>query len=363
MFRVGATPSRRRRARFLYLYPFELATLGSMAVAFAFLRACGLRMDWQTVRYIVLPALRMLPQALVGGILLQLLYRLLARRPLLAYLRELVRPGWWILWLRLLFAAVLMSYGYFWLKVAVPLVNPRLWDHVLWRLDTWLHLGVSPSVFAANLVAGTPLVALLDRWYAIWVATVFYTLAFWSCSLDRRLSRRFLLSCVLLWTLGSWIYVAVPALGPIYVEPRTFGAVDDGMPRARGGQQMLWENYQLILGGRRSGVLHRFNPTRGVAAMPSLHVGAHFLFFLWARRRARPLVVPFAIATALTFAGSLLSGWHYAVDGYVGMLLAWFCYRVGRWREGEDPIGDPAFPRSSPPSPPSIPAPSAVSPA
>ncbi len=232
-----------------------------------------------------------------------------------------------------------------------------------WRLDAWLHLGLSPSVFAVNLFAGTPLVAPLDRWYAMWVATVFYTLAFWSAGLDRRLSRRFLLSCVLLWTLGSWIYVAVPALGPIYVEPRTFAAVDGEMPRARGGQQMLGENYQLILEGRSSGVLHRFNPTRGVAAMPSLHVGAHFLFFLWARRRARPLVLPFALATALTFAGSLLSGWHYAVDGYVGMLLAWFCYRVGRWREGEDPVCDPAFPRSSPPGAPSTPAPSAVSPA
>ncbi len=347
------------RWRFLRLYPFELATLGSMAVAFAFLRASGFRMDWQTVRYIVLPALKLLPQALIGGILLQLLYRLLTRRPLRVYLRGVARPGWWILWLRLLFAAVLMSYGYFWLKVAVPLVNPRLWDGFLWRLDTWLHLGLSPSVFAVNLFAGTPLVPLLDRWYGMWVASVFYALAFWSASLDRRLNRRFLLSCVLLWTLGSWLYVAMPAWGPIYVAPRAFSAVDDAMPGARGGQRMLWENYQLILEGRRSGVLKRFNPTRGVAAMPSLHVGAHFLFFLWARRRARPLILPFALATVFTFAGSLLSGWHYAVDGYVGMLLAWFCYRVACWREGEDAAGDPAFPRFSKPTP----APSPVSPA
>ena len=98
--------------------------------------------------------------------------------------------------------------------------------------------------------------------------------------------------------------------------------------------------------GRRTGNLRQFNPTRGIAAMPSLHVGVHFFFFLWARRRARPLAMPFALATALTFAGSLLTGWHYAVDGYVGMLLAWLCYRIGRWREGEDPVEDPAFPRA-----------------
>ena len=80
------------------------------------------------------------------------------------------------------------------------------------------------------------------------------------------------------------------------------------------------------------------------AAMPSLHVGLHFFFFLWSRRRARPLVVFFALATVLTFMGSILTGWHYAVDGYVGMLLAWICYRIGRWRDENDPAVDPAFP-------------------
>ncbi|HEV8577823.1 MAG TPA: phosphatase PAP2 family protein [Thermoanaerobaculia bacterium] len=340
-----ATPTRRRWPDVLRLYPFEIATLGSMAVAFLFLRACGLRMDWQTVRYVVLPALKMLPQALLAGVCLQILYRLATRHPLRAYLREVARPGWWALWLRLLLAAVLMSYGYFWLKVAVPLVNPRLWDHVLWRLDTWLHFGVSPSIFASNLFAGTPLVAWLDRWYGLWVTTIFYTICFWSVGLDGRLTRRFMLSCVLLWTLGSWIYLAVPAVGPIYAQPQAFEAVGDEMPSARGGQEALWANYQRMLAGRDSGVLRQFNPTRGVAAMPSLHVGGHFLFFLWARRRARPLVLLFALATALTFAGSLLTGWHYAVDGYVGMLLAWLCYRAACWREQGEPVEDAAFPR------------------
>jgi PAP2 superfamily protein len=343
---AAAAPSHRRWSAALRLYAFEIATLGSMTVAYAFLRACGLRMDWQTVRYIVLPALKMLPKALLVGIALQLLFRLLARRPLLTYLRGAARPGWWALWLRLFLAAVLMTYGYFWLKVAVPLVNPRLWDDTLWRLDTWIHFGLSPSIFAANLFAGTPLVALLDRWYALWVATVFYTFAFWSAGLDPRLKRRFMLSCVLLWTLGSWIYVAVPAMGPAFAAPRVFDVIGEGMPSARAGQRVLLENYQRMVTGRRLGLLNRFNPTRGVAAMPSLHVGAHFLFFLWARRRVRLLALVFALFTVLTFFGSLLSGWHYAVDGYVGMLLAWLCYRAGRWREGEDPVADPAFPRS-----------------
>lgn len=339
----SAPPARRRVPR---LYAFEAAALASMLAAAVFLRAQGLRMDWETVRWIVVPPFGKLPAALGLGIALQLLYRLLKRLPLRAYLREVVRPRWWILWLRLMLALILLQYGYHWVKVSIPLVHPRLWDHALWRLDTWLHFGISPSVFVVNLFAGTPLVPLLDRWYGLWVTTVFATLTFWSASLDDRLRRRILLSSVLLWTLGSWVYMSVPALGPVYLESRVFDPVLVEMPKARSGQQVLGENYQRLLEGRRTGVLRRFNPTRGIAAMPSLHVGVHFFFFLWARWRARPLVVPFALATALTFAGSLLTGWHYAVDGYVGMLLAWICYRIGRWHEGEDPVEDPAFPRA-----------------
>lgn len=331
------------------LYLFEAVALAGMLIAIVFLRVRGLRMDWETMRYILLPPLRLLPAALISGVVLQILYRLLTRRPLKAYLRELARPQWWLLWLRLIIALVVMNYGYFWMKVAVPMVNPRLWDDALWHLDTWLHLGISPSVFVVNLFAGTPLVKLVDSWYGLWVSTVFNTLTFWVAGLDARHRRRILLSSVLFWTLGSWIYMAVPALGPIYLAPRTFDAVIHEMPGAQGGQQVLGENYQRIMEGMRQGRLRQFNPTRGIAAMPSLHVGAHFLFFLWARRRARPLVVPFALATALTFLGSILTGWHYAVDGYVGMLLAWVCYRIGRWREEADPVEDPAFPRPAPP--------------
>lgn len=339
-------PPPRRRAGLFRVHAFEGVTLASMLVAAVFLRAQGLRMDWETVRWIVVPPLGKLPAALGLGVALQLLYRLLTRNPLRAYLRELVRPEWWILWLRLMLALVVMQYGYHWMKVSVPLVNPRLWDHALWQLDTRLHFGISPSIFVVNLFAGTPLVPLLDRWYGLWVTTVFATLTFWSAGLDAPLRRRILLSSVLLWTLGSWVYMSVPALGPVYLVSRVFDSVSGEVPGARGAQQVLRENYGRIVEGRRSGTLRQLNPTRGIAAMPSLHVGLHFLFFLWARRRARPLAVPFALATALTFAGSLLTGWHYAVDGYAGMLLAWLCYRAARWHEGEDPVEDPAFPRA-----------------
>ena len=335
----------RRWLRALRPYPFELVTLASMLIAFSFLRYHGLRMDWAALGYIFRLPSRMMPKALLGGVLLHMAYRRLSGLPVKAYLREVARPRWWLLWVRLSLALTLVNYGYFFMKVSIPLINTRLWDEALWRFDTWLHFGISPSIFMVNLFAGTPLVLLTDYWYFLWIPTLFYTISFWNTGLDDRLRRRFSLSFVLLWTFGSWTYMSIPAMGPIYLTPQTFAEVTNDMPNAQNLQQALWDNYQVMQEGRKRGQLHAFNPTRGVASMPSLHVALHFFFFLWARRRARPLATAFALATFLTFLGSILTGWHYAVDGYAGMLLAWICYRIGCWGDWADPVGDPAFPR------------------
>jgi hypothetical protein len=103
------------------------------------------------------------------------------------------------------------------------------------------------------------------------------------------------------------------------------------MPRAIATQRALFAHYGKLLESR-GGFLASFSPELGVAAMPSMHVAAHWLFALWARRYDRRLFVPLAVATALTFLGSLVTGWHYAVDGYAGLLLAWLAVAVAdRW--------------------------------
>jgi membrane-associated phospholipid phosphatase len=171
------------------------------------------------------------------------------------------------------------------------------------------------------------LAPLLDLWYSWWLPSVSLSIAFFCAFPQDRMRRQFMLSCVLLWTLGAWIYVALPALGPVYVYNDVWSGASDQIYHATGAQQLLWENYQTVLGGRTGG-LRQFNPTRGVAAMPSLHVGAHWLLMLWFRRRARPFFAVAVIGTLLTFIASVVTGWHYAVDGYVGVVLAQCCYLI-----------------------------------
>jgi hypothetical protein len=220
-------------------------------------------------------------------------------------------------------------------------VNPSLWDEALWRLDRVLHLGFQPSVFWTALLDGTPFVPALSTWYGWWITTMMFGLGFFCAMPDGALRRRFMLSTVLLWLVGAWIYTALPAVGPIYVHPEAWQGLESEMPSARAAQAKLWVNYQAMLGGRTA-PLSRFNPTRGVAALPSLHVGGHWLLMLWARRAAPALFLPSLAATVLTFVGSVVTGWHYAVDGYAGVLLAQGAYWAAwRWEGAAEGRGAP----------------------
>jgi hypothetical protein len=37
----------------------------------------------------------------------------------------------------------------------------------------------------------------------------------------------------------------------------------------------------------------------------------------------------YAALTAVTFFTAVVSGWHYAIDGYAALLLAWFAFKAG----------------------------------
>jgi hypothetical protein len=271
--------------------------------------------------------IRRLPTVLLYGLALQAVALAVQRRSPIEWWRRVATLPSVGLWLRVWLTAMAMTYGYTWLKVSIPLVRHDLFDLELWRLDRWLHLGLSPSVFFVELVRGTPIAAGVDLWYGAWVASVLAMLAYVFLSPDLAERRHFALACTLFWLVGAWLYLAVPALGPCFATPEVVEGLAAEMPKAAAGQQALWKNYLTLLAGRE-GTLRQFKPYLGVAAFPSLHVGAHWLFALWARRRAPRLFVPFALATALTFFGSLATGWHYAVDGYAGILLAWGAVRL-----------------------------------
>ena len=225
----------------------------------------------------------------------------------------------------------LLTVAYSWPKVMVQVLNPRLWDMQLVALDRLLCLGVDPNEFLLTVFEGSPgfVSYLLDRYYAIFVFTQSIGAAWFLCDPRARFRSAFGAGFIALWMIGTWCYVAVPALGPAYFFedlPQRLWAI---FPAAAQGQAALYANYTAVkglAGGEETLIVPHF----GIAAMPSLHVGVQLFLYFWsvyAKSRLRPVFLAMAL---LTFVGSVATGWHYVVDGLAGALVAAvaFCLAV-----------------------------------
>jgi len=244
-------------------------------------------------------------------------------------LRAAFRPGSLVDLARFLVIVSLTSYVYSWLKVTLPLLRPDvLFDGGLFRLETALHLGVNPGRFLQGLFPYTALWKALDGWYASFIYTVMAGVGWFASVLSRRDRARFSMGFALLWVLGSWWYFAMPSLGPCYVLKDDYKEVRASMPMQSAVMDVLFAHYGRVRAFHRHPGTDIF-PYLGVAAMPSLHVAAHAFLAFFARRRSRALFLAYSLATALTLFTAVVSGWHYAIDGYAGLLLAWGCARMG----------------------------------
>jgi hypothetical protein len=332
---------------------FEVLALVSFVAAIVTLRLCGLRVTLATVEFTVRETGFQFLRVFAFGILLNLLYRAWPRGRRQPYIRALRDLSWLFGTLRIWFACVLVAHAYMWLKVAIPLLNRRVWDVELARFDQALHGGISPSRFFVALFEDTVLLPVVDWSYAVWLPLALAMLGLFATSASPRVRAQFLFSHVAIWTLGVWCYIAMPAIGPGLAFPEEWRSTRAALPRTVEAQVKLLQNYERVVESRSSGVLRAgFNPGYGVAAMPSLHVAVDWLLLLWCFRRARAFAGLFLAAFLLTFLGSVVTGWHYAVDGYVGIAMA----QLSFWLAQKVSLDLPDPPETDPPPAPHNPA-------
>lgn len=210
-------------------------------------------------------------------------------------------------------------------KSAIGVLRPYGWDSRLYRLDLWIHGGVSPWVWLQPVLGRPLLTKALDLLYVSWYFVLAGVLL-WQCWTTRRQLRAqflicYMLSVVLLGTVAAHVFASAgpcfygPLLGPDDpYAPLTkyLASVDARYPLiALQIQRTIWQNH---LAG-----LHL--QWAGMSAMPSLHVGMAILFALvgWAHHRLLGLAL--AVFAVLTLIGAVHLAWHYAVDGYVAALV------------------------------------------
>ena len=226
--------------------------------------------------------------------------------------------------------------GFLTIKKNIPIAVPFAWDEAFMEIDRLMHFGVLPHEILAPLFNYPPVTFLMNVIYNLWFAvlTAFF---FWQGFRrdDSALRQQYLVSYLMTWAVGTCIAgTLLSSAGPCF-----YGFVVNGSDPYAGlmaylkqandvypiwavpTQATLWQSH---LAGR--------GDIEGVSAMPSMHVATTILFILCALRSGKRWLVWFTVIFAIgIFIGSIVLGWHYAVDGYAGALIALACWKLSGW--------------------------------
>ncbi|MBZ9795471.1 phosphatase PAP2 family protein [Mesorhizobium sp. ES1-4] len=227
-------------------------------------------------------------------------------------------------------------------KMMIPVVAPFQWDETFSRWDASL-LGGHQAWQVIQPLVGVPWITLLlDLAYSLWVPMVFL---FWgglfaSSRVPEPIRVRYWGATVISWLLIGVVMAAMfSSAGPCYFSEIVPGKpspyldlmhyldeVAAAYPLSSSlTKELLWQVY--------IGNVDLFG---GISAMPSMHNAQAALFAAVAYSISRRLGHVMLTYAVLIFLGSIHLGWHYAVDGIVGVVAAlavWLaCGRLGQER-------------------------------
>lgn len=226
-------------------------------------------------------------------------------------------------------------------KQAIPLIHPFSWDVALMRLDYVLHFGHHPWQLLAPLLSMPWIIRTLDYAYMAWFYLLFVSCLWMAWTPRRRLRLCYLVSTLFVWILiGSCLAIAFSSAGPCFYSKvvstgnnpyaplmQTLSNLSESSIKNGGSHLYATFNQDGLWEGAITG---EWGPFGGISAMPSVHLSMATLFVWLAFEVRKWLGWVFVGYLALIQIGSVILGWHYAVDGYLGILLAsmiWLCVR------------------------------------
>lgn len=224
------------------------------------------------------------------------------------------------------------------LKFMIPNIVPFYADSWAADLDAWLHLGDAWHIAHAiwpDSWSGFIFLCYNYTWFFYWFGTPMFTVLW----LSPEKVRRYLWSMILTFLVcGTLLAYAFSSVGPVfYADVLGDGRYDaltarlgqlDGMDKVLGYAAYLYASYegqQAVFG-------------TGISAIPSMHVAVVTLngwLFTSLNRWAGLVAWLFA---AIILLGSVYTGWHYAIDGYLSFLAVtaiWFAVKRAHAGKGE----------------------------
>ena len=242
----------------------------------------------------------------------------------------------WVLWACLAIAsfAIFLS-NIMSLKTTIPEFIPFYFDNAAKSFDRFIFFGHDAWELVAPLYQVPGLVRLIDTLYSvIWAVVLsgcwFY--CFSSKAMDRTRRYQFCLALIILFVGGgNFLAIIFSSVGPIYYQEYVGGSDFVGLSHHLAE---IGHNVPLMAVQVQERLLNMSqdaaSPINGISAVPSMHIGTTCLILLlfWRTPLARMVTLVFAVFIAV---GSVLLGWHYALDGLMAVPLAILSWRAAGW--------------------------------
>lgn len=240
------------------------------------------------------------------------------------------------------------------IKSLFPFINPVSWDTTLSAIDASLHFGYYPHELVTPLVVNDYMYTVASWFYqGFWPVVCFALLAHATFVCPRGRARsQLLLAYLFCWIIGgTFVAAALNSGGPVFYELYT------GLPTYSDLTQRLHLYSQDAAFSSMTAVqllLDAHSPTSaaatglGISAMPSMHISIAFLtvLYLWRSTQMIRLLALGYFMSMLVLSVAL--GWHYAIDGYVAVLITTGAWYVAGAVLRESRLGSTLTTRQSP---------------
>ena len=218
-------------------------------------------------------------------------------------------------------------------KQVITVIHNFSWDYRLMRLDYILHFGHHPWEFFRFFLNYPYIIKIIDYIYVLWFPILFLSCLWMAWSQRRKLKLQFFINLCLAWIiLGTFLAIIFSSAGPCYYAKVVTGKPDPYSPLMIRLNE-IHTSMPLIAIRNQIGIWKAYEnrvwlPFGGISAMPSLHIAIAVIFALAGWRVNRYLGILLIVYVFITLIGSIILGWHYAVDGYVSILLTILIWKV-----------------------------------
>lgn len=225
----------------------------------------------------------------------------------------------------------LLTIGFGVLKSSIAVLKPFEWDIFFRDLDKTLHFGRLPHEWLGFVTSNPAFLSFFNFAYNLWFFLIFLFLyVFCSRYGDRREGIQFMNAFCLSWiVIGFFFATYFSSAGPCYFERLGLGTDYAGLMAsldsanqsyeiwALNTQDVLWDGQE----GTREGRL-------GISAFPSMHVAIAVVMAMGASSVNRLWGAIAWVFALIILIGSVVLGWHYAVDGYASIILMVIIWKI-----------------------------------